>query len=272
LLRANDLRAKLTKRNVDVVEVGSTDAFLWDTEVRGFGLKVTPQGRRVYLLQTRLGGRLRRFTIGTHGSPWTPDQARLEALKMLGDVARGIDPNRERKRSNDITVAELCDQYLADGYAGKKPSTVLQDRSRIERHIKPLLGTKNLSALTQGDIEQFMTDVARGRTAVDEKTRKQGRAIVTGGKGTATRVMGMMGSMLNFAVRRGLRADNPSFGIKRFPDRKLERFLSSEELARLSASFASAEARGDNPFALAAIHLLALTGARKCEILNLKWE
>jgi integrase len=84
--------------------------------------------------------------------------------------------------------------------------------------------------------------------------------------------MGMVGAMLGFAVRRGLRRDNPAIGIKRYPDRKLERFLSTDELERLAASLAAAEMRGDNPFALAAIRLLTLTGARKAEILKLKWE
>ena len=117
-----------------------------------------------------------------------------------------------------------------------------------------------------------MNDVAAGKTKVDERTGRRGRAVVTGGRGTATRVMGMLGAILNFAVRRGLRPDNPAIGIKRFPDRSLERFLTAEELSRLSASFAVAEKRGANPYALAAIKLLALTGARKSEIVKLKWE
>jgi integrase len=171
-----------------------------------------------------------------------------------------------------VTMAELCDLYLAEGCTGKKPSTILMDRSRVERHVKPLVGAKEVVSLTRGDLEQLMADIARGRSAIDEKTKKQGRAIVTGGKGTATRVMGMVGAMLNFAVARGLRPDNPAVGVKRFPDRKMERFLSSEEMQQLAASFSAAEARGDNLFALAAIRLLALTAARKGEILNLRWE
>jgi hypothetical protein len=78
------MQARVTKRVVDAAAPTGRDQFVWDTDVKGFGLKVTPVGRKVYLLQTRVGGRLRRYTIGTHGSPWTPDAARSEALRLLG--------------------------------------------------------------------------------------------------------------------------------------------------------------------------------------------
>ena len=263
---------KLTKKAVDSASVGPKDRLLWDTEVKGFGLKITPLGRRIYVLQTRFRGRLRRFTIGVHGSPWTPDLAREEALRLLGSLVRDIDPlEEERAANNDITVAALCQLYLADGAAGKKPSTIALDRSRIERHVKPLIGHKRVRELTRADLERFMIDVARGKTAADQRTRMRGRSIVRGGKGSATRVMGMLGAILQFAVRRGYRTDNPARGIRRYPDKRLERFLSSEELTRLAIAFSDAEHLGINPFALTAIRMLALTGARKGEILGLQW-
>ena len=83
--------------------------------------------------------------------------------------------------------------------------------------MKPLIGHTRLVELTRSDLERFMIDVAAGKTAVDEPTRRRGRAIVTGGKGTATRVVGMLGAILQLAVNRGLRVDNPSraFGATR---------------------------------------------------------
>ena len=78
------MRTKITKRTVDATEPGQKDLFVWDTETKGFGLKVTPADKRIYIVQTRLNGRLRRFTIGTHGSPSTPDKAREEAERLLG--------------------------------------------------------------------------------------------------------------------------------------------------------------------------------------------
>jgi hypothetical protein len=245
------MRVKLTKRAVDAAPSGTKDAFLWDNEVRGFGLKVTPAGKRIYILQTRLRGRLRRFTIGTHGSPWTPDLARERAHDLLGSIVRGVDPLDEKREANsDLSMADLCDLYLREGCGGKKQSTIALDKSRIERHVKPLLGKKRLRELNRGDLERFMMDVAAGKTATDERTRKRGRAIVTGGRGTATRVMGMLGAALQFAVDRGLRVDNPARGVRRYPDRRLERFLTSDELSRLAGSFAAAEARSVNSFAL----------------------
>jgi hypothetical protein len=190
------MQARLSKRIVDSISPGDRDNFIWDSDVKGFGLKVTPAGRKIYLVQTRLNGHLRRYTIGRHGSPWTPDMARNEALRLLAEVRQGKDPTRDRE--TDLTVSELCDLYLAEGCEGKKQSTITLDRSRIERHVKPLLGRKHVKALTRADLERFMADVAAGKTAIDERTKKQGRAIVTGGRGTATRTMGTIDDGMDF--------------------------------------------------------------------------
>ena len=123
------MRTKVTKRVVDAAAHGDRDTFIWDTDVKGFGLKVTPAGRKVYVVQTRLNGRLRRYTIGRHGSPWTPDMARNEALRLLADTRQGKDPVEEKRaREADLTVSELCDLYLAEGCEGKKQSTISQNR------------------------------------------------------------------------------------------------------------------------------------------------
>jgi len=210
------MRAKLTKRVVDAVKAGESDTFVWDTEVRGFGLKVTTSGRKVYILQRRLNGHLRRWTIGVHGSPWTPDAARSEANDLLRAVAHGEDPLEERRAKNAITVAELCDLYLRDGCATKKQSTINVDRGRIERHIKTLLGRRRVADLSRPDVERFMVDVATGKSAIDVRTKSRGRSRVTGGKGTATRTMGLLGAILGFAVAHGFRSDNPSLSCCRF--------------------------------------------------------
>ena len=95
---------------------------------------------------------------------------------------------------------------------------------------------------------------------------------MTGGKGTATRTLGLLGSILAFAVDRGLRPDNPARGVKRFTDRRCERFLSPAELGRLGAVLEAMEAEGAHPYGLATIRLLAFTGARRSEIAALKWR
>ncbi len=261
---------KITKRAVDAANPDGRDAYLWDSELTGYGLKVTPGGTRVYLVQYRLGGRrgrTRRVTIGKHGSPWTPETARKEAKRLLGEVAAGRDPAEEKaKARDDMTVDELCDLYLAEGCSTKKPSTLSVDRGRIERHIKPLLGRKRARSVTRSDVERLLRDVAAGKTARVEKTRPRGRANVRGGKGTANRTVSLLSAIFSFAVGRGIRSDNPALRIKRYPGTRHERFLTPSELAALGDVLDVAEKGDENPVAIAAIRLLTLTGCRKSEI------
>src|SRR3954451_21052779 len=114
---------KLTKRVVEAVAPAAGDLFIWDDELPGFGLRIYPSGTRKYLLQWKRDGRTRRLVLGTHG-PLTCEQARAAALAALGRVARGEDPAEERDRGRrDPTIAALAELWLAEGCAGKKPST-----------------------------------------------------------------------------------------------------------------------------------------------------
>jgi integrase len=253
-----------------------TDLVLWDSDLRGFGARVKPSGVISYLVQYRNAqGRSRRLTVGRHGV-LTPEEARTEARKALAEVTRGGDPAEERDTARrDPTIQELCDLYLADGPAArptKKASSWAADYSGIRRHIVPLLGRKHLAGLTRADVERFQRDVTDGRTAADEKTGPRGRAIVRGGPVTAARTTSVLAAILSFAVERGLRPDNPAQGVERNKSRKIERFLSTRELARLGEVLADAQNLPGNPMMIAAIRLLLLTGCRKNEILRLRWD
>lgn len=270
---------KITKRLVDSELAQPRERLfrLWDSELKGFGLKVTPAGAKTYVATYRVGtGRgapQREYTLGQHGK-LTPDQAREEARRILSEARLGGDPQGERKRiRGEKTVAQLCDLYLEEGTSKKKASTLASDRYRIEAHIKPLLGRKKISAVTGGDVERFMRDVAAGKTAV-ERERLGPRAFTQprGGKGTASRTVGLLGGIFTFAVRHKLRPDNPVHGVERYKDRSSERFLSPDELARLGGALDAAEAAGRNPMGLAVIRLLLTTGARKGEIEALRWD
>src|SRR5689334_18071275 len=106
---------RIGKRVVEAAQPAARDCFLWDREVKGFGLKVTPRGSRIYVLQYRVKGRLRRFTIGKHGSPWTAEDARKRAVLLLADVVRGIDPaDAKREGRADITFGQFSERYLAE--------------------------------------------------------------------------------------------------------------------------------------------------------------
>ncbi len=266
---------RITKRTVDALNTTGREYVHWDGELTGFGVRVRATGSKSYIAVYRTGGRnapQRRVTIGAVGKIET-DKAREEAKTIIREAELGHDRAAERARARkEMNVAQLCDLYLEEGCDTKQPSTIATDRGRVERHIKPLLGKKRVSELRRADVEKFLRDVAAGKTAVDIKTGSRGRAIVEGGKGTASRTVGLLGGIMSFAVSRDMRGDNPVRGVKRYPDKKGETFLSSADLARLGDAMERLEKEGANPSALAIIRLLALTGARKSEIATLKWS
>jgi integrase len=272
-------KKRIGLREVRALKPGET---IWDTTVVGFHAR-RQQGMAVtYSVFYRTKeGRQRWQKIGRHGAPWTPEKAREEALRILGIVADGADPAAEKRATRELTtVAELCDAYLADATAGrvltrskepKKTSTLTIDKGRVERHIKPLLGSLAVSAVTRDDVECFLHDVAEGRTAGKTKSaKKRGLARVTGGRTAATRAVGLLGAIFTYSVRRRLRPDNPVHGVERFADRKRERRLSDDEYAALGIALRQAEADGVWPAAIAAARFLAFTGWRSGEVLGLQ--
>jgi integrase len=259
------------------------DEIIWDTAVTGFAARRQKGDAVTYLVKYRTAeSRQRWHAIGRHGSPWTPETARDKARELLGEVVKGTDPAAEKRaRRNVTTVAELCDAYITDAEAGrvlirgslpKKASTLGLDRGRIERHLKPLLGTVAVASVTRDDVERFMHEVAEGRTAGRTKTaKKRGLARVTGGRTAATRTVGLLGAIFTYGVRCKLRPDNPVHGVRRFADRKRERRLSDDEYAALGEAFRTAEVAAVWPPAVAAARFLALTGWRTGEALGLRW-
>jgi integrase len=193
----------------------------------------------------------------------------------LGLVASGEDPAERRANERKaLMLAELCDLYLAEGATHKKPSMLKADAARIAHHIKPLLGRLRVDKIARADIERMLADVKTGKTAAPtpKKGERRPGSIVTGGSGVAAQCVALMSTLLAFAVARGLRADNPARGVKKPPVRKMERFLSEEEIAQLAAALGTEARRTENPYPAAAIRLLLLTGGRRGEILGLQWE
>ena len=254
---------------------------VWDGSVAGFGARRQSSKSISYFLKYRtVDGRQRWVTIGKHGSPWTPDTARDRAKELLGEVVSGADPGGEKiAQRNAITVSELCEIYFAEATAGrirtrskvpKKSGTLIIDRGRIDRHIKPLLGSMLVSTVTRHDIEKVLHDIADGKTASRTKTKARGLARVTGGEAAANRAVGLLGAIFSYAVRKDMRPDNPVRGVAQFADRKKERRLSDEEYARLGAALKRAETEVWPP-AIAAARFIALTGFRRGEVISLRW-
>jgi len=209
------MQVKITKRSVDQLTPGEHDAVLWDTEIKGFGLRCRRSGARHYFVKMRVGGRQRWLTIGRHGSPWTPDMARTEALRLLGIRAIGRDPANERDRQEaGITVAHLGERFLQE-YVAKhcKPRTAEEYGRAVKKCINPALGRHLVADLIRADV-----------AALQHKLRDR--------PCQANRSLAVLSKMLNLAEQWGLRPDgsNSTRHVKRYRESKRERYLAASNL------------------------------------------
>lgn len=276
---------RLTKRIVDALKapepskvgVKVRESFLWDRELRGFGVQVMPSGLKSFVIQYRTPeGRPRRVVIGRYGL-MTVEEARALAHEKLVAVSKGIDPvAEEAKAAGLLTIAEICDWYITEAEAGRilgrrrrpiKASTLAMDRSRIEAHIKPLLGKRQVGTLKLGDIEGAQADIAAGKTS---KARVGSRGgATTGGDGVAARTMSSLHAIFEHGVRLGKIESNPAKGVRRLASLPRDRRLSRAEIEKLGKAMRTAQ-EDEHPTGLAAIRFLLLTGFRRMEGLGLR--
>ena len=272
---------KPTKSIVDALQPDrGRDVFVWDTEVRGFGIRAKPSGTKTFLIQYRNAERrTRRLVIGQFGV-LTVDLARDLAKKKLASVVDGGDPSAERRAAREgMTVAEVCDWYLEEAEARRllgrnrrpiKASSVAGDRSRIEQHIKPIIGSRVVSHVRLADIERLQADIAAGKTA---RSRRAGRGGQTsGGAGVAARATSTLRSLLNHARRLGLIEQNPANGVRVIASEKLKRRLSAGEIRHLGKIIMQMDREGEHPTGLSAIRAMLLTGFRRMEVLAMREE
>src|ERR1700676_3227576 len=264
------MRAKITKRSVDALrptEEGR-EAVLWDAELKGLGVRVQRGSVKSYILHYRMGaGRgasLRKLTIGKHGSPWTPEMARAAAKRLLGIVAQGKDPAATKTES--LTVGQLCDRYLEAARSGlvmtrfkrpKRLTTGAIEEGRVGRHIKPLIGKIPAGDLRRAEVQRMADAIAQGKTAgtfkgkprekavaaegapgssiaLDPNVKPRGRAVVTGGTGTAARVVELLGGIYSWAEKRELvPGPNPAHGVETARGEAKDRVLTPDELGAL---------------------------------------
>ncbi len=248
---------KLTKRLIDSLQVDDKDLVFWDSELPGFGVRVLLSGVKSFVVQYRAEGRSRRLTIGRYGR-LTLEQARKIARAKLGEVDQGKDPAEEKKRGRQaLTMRELTARYLDEhAQAKKKPTSAFRDERLLERFILPALGSRKIKSITRADVAQL-------HHKIGQETPIQ-----------ANRTLAVLSKMMTLAIRWGLYADeNPCRHVERFKERKRERYLSQDELARLGTALNKALTEGKgNPSAINAIRLLIMTGARLGEVLGLRWE
>lgn len=289
------MKTKLSKTVAEVAEVRSTRYNLWDSEISGFGLRVTSAGIKTWVLKYRpgVGGRgvvARWYTIG--GFPEiSASDARKAAELALARVRLGEDPGGERitKRA-EMTVAQAIDFYEQEGCfiqrgirqgEPMKPMTKAYTLARLRHHVVRLLGKRRVTEIDEGDITTFVRDVSAGKTArdewvVDPETGKRKRVIVRGGEGAARKVVRDLSAVYSFLKthkRKTRVTHNPVDDASvRKTDNKRTRFLSIEEVKRLGTALDAVEAEGANAKAVNIARLWALSGCRRNEIAGLKWS
>lgn len=281
---------KLTKRTVEAISAGEKDALVWDTDLKGFGVKVTPAGRRVFIVQywSPTAHRVRRrLTLGAFGT-LTVEQARSEARRQLGRVAQGEDPGKEgslaKRERRDETVQRVSALYLEESKAKLKPGSYAEYDRAFRLGVVPAMGKLPVKTVTSREVATLHLSL--------KSTPYQ-----------ANRVVQYLRAFFNWCEVRGFRPahTNPCRGIQRFRESSRERFLSAEEMEKLGAALVVAETCGlppapmhrktpasaatakhrpknahvpirANPFAVGAIRFLALSGWREGEALTLEWD
>jgi len=271
---------KLTRRSVAAIEPSSVRMFYWDTDLAGFGLRVEPTGRKSWVVDYRpgAGGRnvvKRRLTLGTV-QELSPEDARKRAADILAAVRLGSDPVLERKKERAIpTFREFAATFLKDEAGRLKPNTLRNYTSYIRKHLNPALGSIQLDKIAPADVAKLHRKVGKTRPT------------------TANRLLETIGSIYRHAALAGYvpKGTNPAAGIAAFREEDRERYLSTDELARLGETLTLAETDGlpwkesrskhtpktnqrtiIDRHAVAAIRLLVLTGLRMREVLNLRWK
>jgi integrase len=250
-------KVKLTKTAVDAAIPQAKDYELRDTLVPGFLLKVTPSGRKIFMIQYRTNsGNRRKPAIGRFGE-LTVEQARRIAQDWLADVRKGGDPSAEKTTNRKgSTVKHLCDQFIEDySKTRNKPYTVELNQLYINKHILPILGSMKVREVTRADVANLMKRMERSPVA-------------------ANRMLACLRKMFNMAEVWGHRLDgsNPCRHVPKYPEKGTTRLITHEELARLFAYLDRADAEGlEHPFLTLGIRLQFEFAARMSEIINLEW-
>ena len=249
----------ISRRTVDALKV-EKDTMFWDRELPGFGVRVYPSGRKVYIVQTRAAGKAGlRVTIGPDGVI-SPEEARRRAALIIARIKAGEEPVPEpmsAKLAKGPTVAELARRYLEDHVAVRcRPSTAELYRVAVEKYILPRFGRQPAVAIGHAQVTEL-------HHALRDKPVMANKVVET------------LSRIYNAAEDKGLipEGSNPCGLVVKNRERKRERFLTPEEFRRLGRALAEATTRRRvSPYAVAAIRLLILTGCRKREILHLRWE
>ncbi len=248
---------KLSKRTVDALCVESKEAVFWDRDLPGFGVRVYPTGRKVYVVQTRGPDGPKRVTIGRHGKI-SAEQARKDAAVIIDRIKRG-EPPVPPPPVPVWTVSALAERYMEGHVAVNcRPRTMETYRHIVTACILPELGELPIEAVDRARVSAL-------HDALGDKPYQANQAV------------DVLSKMLSLAEAWGLTPPrrNPCRSVRRYKERRRERFLTAEEYRRLGRVLDAAEAEADGsawPSAIAALRLLLLTGCRRNEIVTLRWD
>ena len=218
---------KITKQAVDKAAPGASRYILWDTDLKGFGVRVAESGTKTYVVRYRprnLGaGSPKRFVVlGRHGVI-APDQARSKAKQILGAVAAGEDPAKARSVSPSASAAGLVESFIREhAHAKRKPNTAEGYAALLNKYFIPRFAGRPVTSISAADLSDLHFAL-RARPY------------------QANRLIAVVASMYAFAERSGMvaKGTNPARGIERFTERSRERFLGTEELGRLARPYVS---------------------------------
>ena len=224
---------------------------VYDDRVPGFGIRITARGATAFVLNYRnLEGRERRYTIGPYPT-WSVEAARRRARELKRQIAGGSDPLETKVAARKApTIADLAGLYLTDHLPRKRPSSQAEDKAIIAKIIKPRIGNRKVAAVTHADINRLHREISKATP-----TR-------------ANRIVALLSKMFSLAIKEGWRADNPCRGIERNPEEKRHRYLSSEELGRLTMALNECQ----DARAAGVVRLCLLTGCRRGEALAATWD
>lgn len=257
---------KLTKSLIDQNNSNDKDYFVWDSEVKGFGCRIWPSGKKTYmffyrspLTQKKIG-----VKIGVHGHI-TVDEARIEVKKLSAEIASGSDPKEEKQKKmieqkkiddKDLNFKDFLPIFIErHSKIYNKPTTQKVNEQQFKTHILPFFCNKELKAITKQDILKFKDSLKQYQT-------------------TANRCLKLISCVFNKAIAWDYLSEgrNPCLGITKYKENKKERFLAKNEIDQLSKTLTfNQDLQLNCPYVLGVIQMLMYTGCRKSEILTLKW-
>lgn len=247
---------KLTNKKVDQLSIQEKNYIVWDSEVKGFGVRVNLNNKKTFIVKYRIGSgrsaKVRKPVIGTYGV-MKVEEARIIARKLIIDAFEGNDPKEVDK--TNITIKEFCNIYLTQhAEIKKKQSSVTEDKRMMKLHILPSFGNVCIKDITRVMITQHHQSM--------HKTPHG-----------ANRFLSLMSKMMNLAEKWDYRPlnSNPCRHVDRYKEEGREVYLTMDQIERIGLAIKELE-KTESKFVLSAIKVLLFTGRRTGEILTLKWD